>query len=43
MRERITFIQGDAFEYMERLVDDVDAFFFIDPPYTIAGRRLYNH
>jgi DNA adenine methylase len=43
MRERITFIQGDAFEYMEKLVNDTDAFFFIDPPYTIAGRRLYNH
>ncbi len=43
MRERITFIHGDAFEYMEKFVDDADAFFFIDPPYTVAGRRLYNH
>ena len=43
MRERITFIHGDAFEYMEKFVNDKDAFFFIDPPYTIAGRRLYNH
>ncbi len=43
MRERITFIQGDAFDYMEDLVSDTDAFFFIDPPYTVAGRRLYNH
>lgn len=43
MRERITFIHGDAFEYMENFIEDTDAFFFIDPPYTIAGRRLYNH
>lgn len=43
MRERITFIHGDAFEYMENYIEDKDAFFFIDPPYTIAGRRLYNH
>lgn len=43
MRERITFIHGDAFDYMERLADNEDTFFFIDPPYTKAGRRLYNH
>lgn len=43
MRERITFIHGDAFKYMEELADDANAFFFIDPPYTVAGRRLYNH
>lgn len=43
MRERITFIHGDAFKSMEKYMNDTDAFFFIDPPYTIAGRRLYNH
>ena len=43
MHERITFIHGDAFELMEQRLDDEEAFFFIDPPYTIAGRRLYNH
>lgn len=43
MRERITFIHGDAFETMEQRLDAEDTFFFIDPPYTIAGRRLYNH
>ena len=43
IHERITFIHGDAFEVMEQRLDDEDAFFFIDPPYTIAGRRLYNH
>ena len=43
MRERITFVHGDAFDYMEKLIDDTNAFFFIDPPYTVAGRRLYTH
>lgn len=43
MREKITFIHGDAFEIMENHLDDSDSYFFIDPPYTVAGRRLYTH
>ena len=43
MRKRITYIHGDAFDVMERYLDDEKAFFFIDPPYTVAGRRLYTH
>ena len=43
IRERITFIHGDAFEVMEDKLDNKEAFFFIDPQYTVAGRRLYNH
>ena len=43
LRKHITFIHGDAFKYLEKFQNDEDAFFFIDPPYTIAGRRLYNH
>lgn len=43
MRDRITFVHGDAFETMEQMLYDKNSFFFIDPPYTIAGRRLYNH
>ncbi|MBR5168387.1 MAG: DNA adenine methylase [Salinivirgaceae bacterium] len=42
-RDRISFIHGDAFEFMEQKLFDPNAYFFIDPPYTIAGRRLYNH
>jgi DNA adenine methylase len=48
-RERITFIQGDAFEVIEKHKEDTDAVFFIDPPYTVqgkgkrAGSRLYTH
>lgn len=43
IRERITYIHGNAFDIMERHIDDENAYFFIDPPYTIAGRRLYTH
>lgn len=47
IRDRITFEQADAFEAIKRYVDDEDAFFFVDPPYTAggkkAGSRLYTH
>jgi DNA adenine methylase len=43
MRDRITFVHGNAFEVIEQNLNSEDCFFFIDPPYTIAGRRLYNH
>ena len=43
MRDRISFVHGDAFDIMEQMLYDKNSFFFIDPPYTIAGRRLYNH
>ena len=43
MRDKITFIHGDAFTIINEHLDDEGAFFFIDPPYTVAGRRLYNH
>jgi DNA adenine methylase len=47
MRDRITFEKADAFEVIQRYADDVNAFFFVDPPYTAggkkAGTRLYTH
>lgn len=42
MRDCISFIHGDAFDVMRQHLDDENAFFFIDPPYTVAGKRLYN-
>ena len=46
-RERITFFQGDGIEVLQRHVDDPNALFFIDPPYSAAGKRagsrLYSH
>ena len=47
LRERITFIEGDGIEAMHRYAERGDAVFFIDPPYTVdgkkAGSRLYTH
>lgn len=41
-REKITVVQGDAFDVLKTRLND-DVLFFIDPPYTVAGKRLYNH
>ncbi len=43
VKNKIDFINGDAFEILEDNKDKRDAYFFIDPPYTVAGRRLYTH
>lgn len=49
IREKLTFIHGDAFPVIEKYHDCEDAFFFVDPPYTAgkngkrAGTRLYTH
>ncbi len=43
LRDSISFIHGNAFDIMEDKINDQNAFFFIDPPYTVAGKRLYNH
>lgn len=42
-RERFSFIEGDAFEVIRRYADDENAAFFVDPPYTVASKRLYLH
>lgn len=41
VREKIEFITGDAFQIIEQNLDNQSAYFFIDPPYTLAGKRLY--
>ena len=43
VRSRIKFLNHDAFDYIENNIDRADCFYFIDPPYTVAGRRLYTH
>lgn len=40
---KINFFRKDAFEVIEQYSADKDAYFFIDPPYTIAGKRLYTY
>ena len=43
IKSKIDFINGDAFEILEENLDNQNAYFFIDPPYTVAGKRLYTH
>ncbi|NLF41763.1 MAG: DNA adenine methylase [Bacteroidales bacterium] len=43
VKHKITFSQTDAFQLIEQNLQNKNAFFFIDPPYTIAGKRLYTH
>jgi DNA adenine methylase len=43
VKDKIDFITGDAFEIIEQYMNMEDVLFFIDPPYTIAGKRLYNY
>lgn len=44
---RITFIKGDGMRVIKKHAERTDVVFFIDPPYTAAGkksgRRLYTH
>lgn len=46
-RERLEIINGDAFPVMKQHANKKDAVWFIDPPYTAAGKkagsRLYTH
>lgn len=43
VRNRFSFIEGDGIEIIRRYADVEDAAFFVDPPYTLASRRLYHH
>jgi DNA adenine methylase len=43
VRERFSFMETDGFEVIRRYADDDSAAFFVDPPYTVASRRLYAH
>lgn len=43
VKDKIDFIEGDAFDILSQNRKDKNAYFFIDPPYTIAGKRLYTH
>lgn len=47
VREKISFVQDNAFKIIEEHLDDKGSVYFIDPPYTAAGkkagRRLYSH
>lgn len=42
-RNRIIFLQSDGINFIRANSHRADMAFFIDPPYTVAGRRLYVH
>jgi DNA adenine methylase len=42
IKDKISFYEDDGFKIIEQYKKNPNIFFFIDPPYTIAGRRLYN-
>lgn len=42
IKERIEFLEGDGLEVLERFKNQSSAAFFIDPPYTVAGKRAGN-
>ncbi len=43
IRNKIKFIQGDGLDVIRDESDSSNVVFFVDPPYTKAGRRLYLH
>jgi DNA adenine methylase len=43
LSSRIRFVAGDGIECIRANRDRTNAAFFIDPPYVVAGRRLYAH
>lgn len=43
VKNTINFNTGDAFEILEQNQANENAYFFIDPPYKTAGKRLYTH
>lgn len=47
LKDRINFVEGDAFDAIAKHADDAGCAMFIDPPYTAAGKRagsrLYKH
>ncbi len=42
-KDTITFFRGDGVSFIRDHAGQKEAVFFIDPPYTVAGRRLYTH
>jgi DNA adenine methylase len=41
LKDRLSFVHGNGLELIEEHKADKDVAFYIDPPYTLAARRLY--
>ncbi|MGI8905387.1 MAG: DNA adenine methylase [Candidatus Sumerlaeaceae bacterium] len=42
-KQWLSFLEADAFDVITRYADDEKVVFFVDPPYTVAAKRLYQH
>lgn len=42
IRDRISFLHRDGVQVMRERADRADVAWFMDPPYTVAAKRLYN-
>ena len=42
-KEQLCFCHGDGIEFLRQKAHRTDIAYLIDPPYTVAGRRLYAH
>ncbi len=42
-KKQIHFNNANGFDVVKEFARETEAVFFVDPPYTIAGRRLYKH
>ncbi|MFN0195752.1 MAG: DNA adenine methylase [Planctomycetaceae bacterium] len=43
VKKHIRFVHGNGVRFIQENSHRMDIVFFIDPPYTVAGRRLYAH
>ncbi|WP_370583738.1 DNA adenine methylase [Oxynema sp. CENA135] len=43
VKDKINFIQGDGFDVCQQNSSREDVIYFIDPPYTKTGKRLYRY
>lgn len=42
-KDKLTFIEGDAFALIQEHKQDAESVFYVDPPYLIASKRLYTN
>ena len=40
-KDRLVFIQGDGLALIAEHAEDEETVFYVDPPYTVAAKRLY--
>jgi DNA adenine methylase len=43
IKNKIEFVRGDGVDFIEKNLNRKNTVFFIDPPYTKTGKRLYKH